>query len=137
MRQRMIGLAAAFVCLSGLCVAGGPQKSGDDVRAKLETAIPEAIRLLEANDHVTFLKTFMAPDDLKALTARAQAPVEEVAKGFAERAGRILTALKAVQGTTPVLAADGGTATFTLKEPVGGRDSISFKKVGGLWYLAN
>ncbi len=108
------------------------------VRAKLETAIPEAIRLLEANEHLKFLKTFVAPDDLQQMLSRAQAPLEDAAKGFAARgAGRLLTVLKAIQRTTPQLSANGNTAVFMLEEPIDGLGRISIVKIDGLWYVKN
>lgn len=49
-----------------------------DPRREPATAIGEAVRLLERNDHVAFLKAFMRPDELKEMLAK-YGTIEDVA----------------------------------------------------------
>ncbi len=107
-----------------------------DPRETLKSAIPEGIRLLSAKEYTGFLKSFVAPDDLKKITERKS--MEEFAKRFGERkAGRLLEVLKEIKSGTPELDAAGTTATFQLKEAVGGKGTIKFVKVKKYWYIKN
>ncbi len=64
--------------------------------------------------------------------------MEEFAKRFGERkAGRLLEVLKEIKSGTPELDAAGTTATFQLKEAVGGKGTIKFVKVKKYWYIKN
>lgn len=107
-----------------------------DPREKPETAVAEAIRLLEKKEHVDFLKKFVAPDDLKGLTKRIT--FDQFAKEFAgEKADKLLKALKQVEDGKPELDKEMKEAVFKLKEDVGEKDSITFKKVDKYWYIKN
>lgn len=112
------------------------QDAKPDPQEKLETAIPEAIRLIEAKEYAKFLKSYVAPEDLKKIAA--EMPLDEFAKFFGEKkAEPLLKMLKAIKGVKPTLDADGKKATFKVKDPIDGRDSISFQKVDKRWYIQN
>lgn len=103
-------------------------------RAKPEALVVEGIRLLEGKDYVAFFKAFVPPDDLKRVTEGSS--IEEFAKRFGPDRGPImLSLLKSASATKPTIEADGKTAVFTLKEPVMGKGSLTFIKVGEFWYL--
>lgn len=105
-----------------------------DPQAKLETAVPEAIRLIEAKEYAKFLKNYVAPEDFKKITA--EKPLDEFAKFFGERkAEPLLKVLKAAKDVKPTLDADGKKATFKVKDPIDGRESISFQKIDKRWYI--
>lgn len=134
--MKAIGVFCTFVVWTVASVSCVWAKDAADPREKLETAIPEAIKLLEKEEFETFLEKFVPPDDLKKITAKT--PLSEMAKGFGERkALRLLKILKAANGNKPTIDADGKTAVYELKEPVEGKMDISFIKVGKLWYLKN
>lgn len=107
-----------------------------DRREKLETAVPEGIRLLEAKDYVAFLKNFASPEDLKKFTEKT--PLDEFAKEFGlEKAPRLLEVLKSIRDVKPTLELDGTKATYALKEPIGGKKVIIWVKIGKYWYIHN
>jgi hypothetical protein len=105
-----------------------------DPRTKPETLVTEGIRLLEAKDYVTFFQIFVPPDDLARVTADTS--VQDFASRFGPSRGSVmLPLLKAVSGTGPTLDAEGKTAVFRLKEPLMGKDSLTFVKIGDFWYF--
>lgn len=107
-----------------------------DPRENLDTAIPEAIRLLEKKDYEGLLKAFVAPLELERITAKK--PLPEFVKQFGEeKADNLLTVLNAVKGTTPTLSEDKATATFEFKERIMGKGDIKFQKIDKYWYIKN
>ena len=107
-----------------------------DPRENLNTAIPEAIRLLEAKEYKAFLKSFMTPDDFKKLTATES--LEKYAKAWGERKGLILLKFcKVIKDAKPTLDDTGTKATFTIKEAIAGKKSITFVKVEKHWCIRN
>lgn len=107
-----------------------------DPRENIDTAIPEAIRLLEKKDYEGMLKAFVAPKELEMITA--DKPLPDFAKTFGENnAERLLKVLTAIKGTTPTLSDDKTLATFELKEPVIGKHEIQFQKIDKYWYIKN
>jgi hypothetical protein len=105
-----------------------------DPRAKVETAVAEAVRLIEAKEYATLLKKFVPPDEYKRVTENVS--IDEFAKKFGEsKAPRMLKALKAAQGVKPTMNDDGSKATIEFKEPVEGKDKIEFIKIDKLWYI--
>ena len=107
-----------------------------DPRENLNTAIPEAIRLLEAKEYKAFLKSFVIPDDFKRITATKS--LEEFAKAFGERKGlKLLKVCKVIKDAKPTLDDTGTKATFAIKEVLAGKKSITFVKVKKHWYIQN
>jgi hypothetical protein len=105
-----------------------------DPRREPATAIAEMVRLLERKDHVTLLKTFARPDDLKEMLATKT--IEVVAAEFAQkRAAGALEALKAASTMKPELSADGTRATYRFDKPIGGDSRVTLMKIGEYWYL--
>jgi hypothetical protein len=101
-------------------------------REKLDTAIKEAIRLLEAKEYAAFLEQFMVPDELKEITRKK--PLDEFAKEFAERkAGDMLKVLKSLDGLKPTLDESGTTATF---DPPGAM-KLKWVLIDKSWYIRN
>lgn len=128
----LIVAIALFSCLAS-CPA---QDSKTDPREKLETAIPEAIRLLEAKDYTKLLKNFVKPEDFKRITESQ--PLEAFARQFGkDKSDNLLTVLKSIKDVKPKLEDEGEKAVFTLKEAVGGKDKITFEKVDKFWYIAD
>jgi len=112
-------------------------KAKADPREKLDTAIPEAIRLLEAKEYETFLEKFVPPDLFKKITK--ETTLKEFATRFGkDKAADLLRVLKSIKDQKPTLDSKGTKATFKLKnEDKKGKDSISFVKVGKFWYIQN
>lgn len=129
------GIFATLACLAGFAtLAPAPAKT--DPRKKLETAIPEAIRLLEAKEYETFLKKFVAPDDFKKITK--ETTLEEIAKQFEkDKAAALLQVLKSVKDKKPTFDSEGKKATFKHEVKDAPKDSITFVKVDNLWYIQN
>ena len=127
-----------LLLLSALCVLHAPIRAEDksDPRENLDTAIPEAIRLLEKKDYEGLLKAFVAPVDFERITAKK--PLPEFAKAFGEeKADKLLAVLNAVKGTAPTLSEDKALATFEFKEKINGKSDIKFQKIDKYWYIKN
>lgn len=121
----------------GLLLATGLVTVADaaDPRENLDTAIADAIRLLEKKEYKEMLKRYVDPKDLEKVTANT--PLDEFAEQFGSRkAEQLLLVLKSIQGTKPMLDKDGTEATFQPKMEVSKR-SIKFGKVDKLWYIRN
>lgn len=129
-------LLILFACFS-LCLSSSlDAEDKPDPRESLDTAIPEAIRLLEKKDYEGLLKAFVAPADFERITAKK--PLPDFAKEFGEeKADRLLTVLNAVKGTTPTLSEDKALATFEFKEQIKGKSDIKFQKIDKYWYIKN
>jgi hypothetical protein len=131
-----MSLASALVIVVAL---SGPAvvQTQQDPRTSLETAVPEAVRLLEAKDYATFLRLFVPPEALKELSAAES--FDGFVRAFVEdgKAAAMLTALKGIRGSKPVIDGEGRRATFTLKAPVEGKTTITFLKIGAFWYISD
>lgn len=126
-----------LLLLSVLCLNRGMVQADDKdaLREKLDTAIVEGIRLLEAKEYATFLRHFVPPDMLKQL---GDDKFDEFAKKFSEKkAGQLLAALKSVKNEKPKLDDDGTTATFDVKIEDAPRKTVVFKKIDKYWYISN
>jgi hypothetical protein len=104
-------------------------------RENVGTAVAEGVRLLETKAYEEFLKTFVAPEDLKKLSDKMT--VKEYSEKFAEKkAPMLLQVLKSIQDSKPVMSDDGREATFELKKELGAqKDSIVFLKIDKYWYI--
>lgn len=132
-KERVMITAALMLILA----SGSVAQTGQDARNPRRdpvTAIAEGIRLLEKQDHVVFLQSFIRPDDLKEMTAGRT--IEAVAKEFGEkRAAKALTLLKAASTMTPVVNAEKTRADFKFAKPVEGEAVLSMRKIGDYWYI--
>ena len=132
-RQRVM-IAAA---LSLILVADSAARTAQDAknpRRDPVTAIAEGIRLLEKQDYVVFLQSFVRPDDLKEMTAGRT--IDAVAREFGEtRAAKALALLKAASTMTPVVNAEKTRADFKFAKPVEGEAVLSMRKIGDYWYI--
>ncbi len=128
-----IGTVAALLFAAGACAFA---EEKPDPREKLDTAIAEGIRLLEAKDYLNFIKQFVRPDELKKATE--QMPIADLAKDFGEgNSGDLLKALKTLKDKKPVLTDDGKSAEYTLTGDEFKRKDIAFVKVDKYWYIKN
>lgn len=126
-----------FLLMSVLLINQGMLRADDKdaPREKLDTAIAEGIRLLEAKEYASFLKSFVPPDVLKQLDGGS---IDEFAKKFSEKkAGQLLAALKSVKNEKPKMDDDGKTATFEIKLEDAPRKTVVFKKIEKYWYISN
>ena len=104
-------------------------------REKLQTAIPEGIRLLETKEYITFLKNFMNPCDLEQFI-KEENSLEEGAKMFAEeKAQRLLEIFKEIQDVKPKFENNGNKAIFQLKDNDEGIHTIIFVRFERYWYI--
>jgi len=133
--MRCTSLAVAAVVLS--CWSLAAEEAKPEARERVETAITEGIRLLEAKQYEAFVKAFVPPDDLKKVTEKK--PLNEFVDKFAEKkAPHLLDILKSIKDTTPTLSADGTSATFALKKDLATvKEDITFKKIDKYWYIQN
>jgi hypothetical protein len=125
--------AAAAVFLWSTAAAFAQQT---DARRQVATAIQESIRLLEAKQHLEFVKTFLRPSELEELVAKFGS-VEKVAAelGKDDRIGTMLKRLHAASKLEPTFNADGTIARYTFDAPIGREKGLSLQKIGDRWYL--
>lgn len=131
---RVISVTFLWLLAAGGLVAAD---SKADPRENLETALPEAIRRLEAKEYTSFLRDFVSPDDLKGITE--QGPLDEFAKAFGEgKAAQLLQVLKSIVDAKPTLNESGNEATYELKDaPSDSKKTITWMKIGEFWYIQN
>lgn len=124
-----------------LCVALLPALAVDAQEAhpcaKLETAIPHGIKLLEEKKFKEFIETFAHPDELKKILENTD--LETIAKGLAEsdKGAILIKIFKDLQGKEPMLAENGSKATYKVTTEGSPKDAIEFVKVEGRWYIRN
>ena len=130
MRRIAFALVLALACLApveSICQAADP-------RTQPETAVKEAIRLLEARKYVEFLRTFVRPSELEEILAKAS--IDEVAREVGEkRVPDLLSALRAASAMKPVINEAGTRAEYRFEKPFGRERRISMEKIGEFWYL--
>lgn len=113
--------------------------TGPDPRLDVKTALPEAIKELEAKDYASFFKNFIPPSQV----AQLPMPPEQMAAMIssvpqaADQFNQMLSALKAIQAVTPTIDPSGNKATFALNPPLGNLKEVSFVKENGMWYLGD
>jgi hypothetical protein len=135
--QYVFSIAAAVVMGFGVNALAEDRV---DVREQLVTAVPEAIRLLEAKEYEEFLTSFgNEPGLLKETAENRGVTTNELAQGWGEsdKPARLLQALRAIEGKTPKLDSDGRTATFAYDVKDDPQGKITFKKFGKYWYIRN
>lgn len=122
--------AVSFAADAPATAAGAP------LNATLETAVSNGIKLLEAKDYKTFLKTYVPPEVYPKLIAEKgeDAFVARFADGKAEK---LLAVLKAIKDVKPAMKDDGKTAVYDLAEEIAGKKTIQFVQIGDAWYIRN
>lgn len=134
--MRPIHLMFSFVIASFLIAPAIGQDVKPEEREKLETLIPAGIRLIEANEFEKLIKVFAPPEALKEITSVLT--MQELVENFKEDKGpQLLKIFKEIKEAKPELSDDGKTAVYKLKEAVGSKESITFKKIEKYWYLEN
>ncbi len=109
-----------------------------DPRERLETAIPEAIRLLKAKEYTTFLKDFLSPADFREISQKTGFSETEFSKQFGEkRAPQLLAILLLINKVKPTFDPNGTIATYEWKDESSGTQKFSFEKVDKYWYMLN
>jgi len=143
--------ASTLVAASGATTSSTSanlELSADDPHASPQTLIPELINLLEDDDFVGYLKASMPPSALNMEMQETKvSSIEELAEKYFPASGSLakltaiykqgtLQALHAIQGLTPVLDSSNVNmqAVYTINQPINGKNTITFIKIGGLWY---
>ncbi len=127
----MLGLALSLSLIRSLSAEDKP-----DPRESLDTAVPEAVRLLEAKDYEGLLKTFVAPKELEQIVEKGD--LKDLAKSFGgNKAERLLKVLQAAKGLMPTYNDDQTLATYKLPEKIESKGEIRFQKIEKLWYIKN
>ena len=115
-----------------------PAESSDP-RANLDTAILEAIHVLESNDMATLFKEFSLPHAVKELppgmTIEHLIQEKQLDPHAPQQMATMLVALQSIQGQTPAVSDDGNTATYEALLADGSKKPVILKKQDGLWYL--
>ena len=104
-------LTSLALCLNLVAPPQAAAKPGP--RENVETAVVEAIRLLEAKDYKTFLPQFVPPDDYKVMVPTPEA-LDTTAERFGPRSERLLIALREASTLKPTFDAAKTSATYTL-----------------------
>ena len=107
-----------------------------DSRSQITAVVRDAIRLLEANQHLDFIKKYMRPSELERQVAKFGSP-ENVAAEFVkqQRAPLMLKALQAALKLEPAFDSDGTRARYTFPAPIGGESTLTLQKIGDRWYI--
>ncbi len=119
-------------------ISGADALADADPRTNPNTATAEAIRLIEINDMVGYVKAVFPPKYLAMLprgdTVELLAQEMESPK-YRDAMLKNLAALKSIQDQPPILTDDDNTATFEthMDDPL--RTEVVLKKVHGLWYI--
>lgn len=134
MKMSLLLVAIVFTLTSPVFAEGGKKKA--DSREKLETAIPDAIKMLKEKKYAAFLNKFAKPDDLEKILKRVT--IDEFAKKFGEgKAENLLAMLNAVKNVKPSYNEDKTMATYQIEKKISNRDKITFQKVEKYWYIKN
>ncbi len=128
-----------------------PTATGPDPRAQLKTAIPDIVRLLEANDFATYLQEYMPPDKLAAMIKATNLTFDQIVTTaktnpvFQRQAHLEVAILKTLGGITPAVNAAGDEATYPINPanfssytiPGDPRipSGVNFVKITGQWHL--
>ena len=129
-RTRSIRILVLVLCAA--YAATGYAQS--DPRTQPDSAIKEAIRLLEAKKYAEFIRTFARPSELEELLARQS--LEAVSADFEKRkAADVLAMLRAAATMKPALNEDRTRAEYAFEKPVGGERRLQLEKIGQFWYL--
>jgi hypothetical protein len=125
------------VLLSLNTLAASPQGTvRPGPRENAETAVVEAIRLLEGKDYATLLSQFIPPDNLKMIAGTPESFATFV-REFPPRGEILLAALRDARKQKAVYDESMTTATFSLTASIGGQSALKMLKIGQFWYLAN
>lgn len=134
--MRLLSLLVLFLLSAVDVTVARAEDPKPDPREKLETAIPDGIKLLTAKEFKPFIEKFVAPDDLKEITKKTT--IEEFAKRFGEeKAATLLKVLENIKDTKPTFDKTETKATYTLTQTIGNKKTITFKKVEKYWYIQN
>jgi hypothetical protein len=131
---RMFGVLSVMLCLT-IFVASPQTVSKPGPRENVETAVGEAIHLLESKDYKTFLLQFAPPDQVKARGGSPEA-LDAWVGYFSNQADGVLAAFKYARTQTPTYDDAKTTATYPLKGDSGPK-SLTMVKIGRYWYLGN
>ncbi len=128
-------LAIVVLCLN--VFAALPQRAAKPgPREMPETAVREAVRLLEAKDYEAFLTQYLPPDQLKSRAGTPEA-LKAMAQDFSTRVDRILPMLKAASTQKPAYDEAKTTATFEVIDASGAPSPLRLLKIGRYWYIGN
>ena len=96
----------------------GHRAAADRSRSQVTAAVRDAIRLLEANQHLDFIKKYMRPSELERQVAKFGSP-ENVAAEFVKQqhAPLMLKALQAALKLEPAFDSDGTRARYPSRRP--------------------
>jgi len=128
-----IVLPPLILCLT-VVVAPLQVTSKPPTREKAETAILDALRLIESKDYRTFLLEFMPPELVKT-KAKSVAALDEWVEYFATH-GVVYTLpkIKEASRVAPTYDEAKATATFPLKD-YDGTKWYKMIKIGRYWYV--
>lgn len=126
-----LSLVLAVIGWSATAVVTAQQP---DPRRDPAAAIKEMLRLAEASDYVTLLKTFARPVDLETMLKKGT--IEELAANFQKgRGADFVVALKTAAAMKPAMSEDGLRARYQFDKRIGNDMSMELWKVGEYWYL--
>jgi hypothetical protein len=126
--MKKLVLTIAVICLfwgmAGLAKA--------EPRSNPNTAIGEAIRLLEQKDYLAWYKNITPPERLEHLTDEV---INSIAQAYGQNADDLLKVLKAIKNVKPETT---GQNKIIYKVPQNLEDitnAVELNKINGLWYI--
>jgi len=132
-------LATTFALLLAPCVlsfAADAPAAAAPLNATVESAVANGIKLLEAKDYKTFLKTYVPPEVYPKIIAD-KGEDAFVAMFAGDKATKLLAVLKSIKDAKPTMKDDGKTAVYDLAEEIADKKNIQFVQVNGAWYIRN
>jgi hypothetical protein len=124
-----------FVAAGSAVRAAVPFRQQDEPRT-VKAAIAEGLRLLEAKDVATFLKTFMKPTDLTEHLSKF-GTMEKLTAALSrhKESALLLEKFRAASKVEPTFSGDGVRANFPFDAVIGNDRRLQLEKIGDRWYL--
>jgi hypothetical protein len=103
----------------------------------VKAAIAEGLRLLEAKDFATFLKTFMKPTDLTEHLSKF-GTMEKLTAALSrhKESALLLEKFRAASKVEPTFSGDGVRANFPFDAVIGNDRRLQLEKIGDRWSSA-
>lgn len=126
----------AFMIFVSIMACKTIQKSQQQARTKIETAIPDMIKMIESEEYTELFNTYVNPKDLKQMTQKQ--PLNDLIKNFVEngKSEKLLNILKHAQTVKPIYNETKTSAVYK-KETISTKKDLILIKQNGFWYIIN
>lgn len=136
---RTLGIVIVF--FAAIPVLLGAQETEKDPQASVDTAIPYAIKLLEAKDYKGLIDNYVPPEDLKKMKEAGAYEIVIQKFGEGDKPAELREALTIALKTKPEINDEKNVYTFKVQKEEDGEIKklrpVVFKKIEERWYLGN